>query len=140
MIMNIRRISLGKGLLEEIDKGKTLCCRKVTKEDWDKVLKMLNTNSSPKNYFICVGEKQFQLIKLYERLILGEISENEYYVRNKAIINNAYIHPEWDYWSKPIAWRENIWKNFKTNEIVEVIDEDEYGEEILNIFGRREGF
>lgn len=124
MIMNIKRISVGKGLLEEIDKGKTLCYSKVIKEDWDKALKMLNTNSSPKNYFICVGEKQFQLIKLHERLILGEISEDEYYVRNEAIINNAYLNPEWDYWSKPIAWKENIWKDYKTNDIAIVIEED----------------
>ena len=75
---------------------------------------------------------------MYYKFSVGLISEDECYVRTKGVMENAYIHPEWDYWSKPIAWKENIWKGSRTNEIVEVIGEDEFGEEILNISGRRE--
>ena len=138
MIMNKRNFSKRK---ESNEKNKKIFTfKRLTVEDFNKRIKELDKKDTPKNYFIYTGDKGSKVIELYYNSIMGLISEDECYVRVKGVMENAYIHPEWDYWSKPIAWGENIWKNFKTNEIIEVIEENEYGEETLNISGRRDGF
>ena len=119
---------------------KILTFKRLTVEDFREMVEKLDKKDIPKNYFIYTGDKGSRIIELYYNSAIGLISEDECYVRTKGIIENAYIHPEWDYWSKPIAWREDIWKNFRTNQIVEIVEENEYGEEILSTFGRREEF
>lgn len=136
--MNKRNFMRRKGSNRNEERNITF--KRLTVEDFNKALEKLDKKDTPKNYFIYTGEKGSNVIELYYNYIAGLISENECYVRTKGVMENAYIHLEWDYWSKPIAWRENIWKDFRTNEIVEIIEENEYGEETLNISGRRKGF
>lgn len=138
MIMNKRNF-MGKKRSNR-NEERSITFKRLIVEDFNKALEKLDKRDTPRNYFIYAGEKGSNIIELYYNSVIGLISEDECYIRTKGIMENAYIHPEWDYWSKPIAWRENIWKNFKTNEIVEVIEEDEHGDEILNISGRRDGF
>ena len=122
------------------DKGdeEIVSFKRLTVGELNRIVRELYKRNAPKNYFIYTSEKGSRVIELYYKFSVGLISEDACSVRTKGVMENAYIHPEWDYWSKPIAWKKNIWKGFRTNEIVEVIGKDEFGEEILNISGRRE--
>ena len=119
---------------------KILTFKRLTVKDFNRIVKELDKGNTPKSYFIYTSEKGSRVSELYYKFSIGLISGDECYVRTKGIMENAYIHPEWDYWSKPIAWKENIWKGCRTNEIVKVIGEDEFGEETLNTSGEIEEF
>lgn len=136
--MSMSKRNFSKEKKDNGNEGKILTFKRLTIEDFNRIVKELDKGNTPKNYFIYTSEKGSRISELYYKFSVGLISEDECYVRTKGVMENAYIHPEWDYWSKPIAWKENIWKGFRTNEIVEVIGEDEFGGEILNISGRRE--
>lgn len=139
--MSMSKRNFSKEKKDNGNEGKILTFKRLTVEDLSRIVKELyKGGNTQKNYFIYTGEKGSKVIELYYKFSVGLISEDECYVRTKGIMENAYIHPEWDYWSKPIAWKKNIWKDFRTNEIVEIVEENEYGEETLNISGRRDWF
>lgn len=110
--------------------------KSITLKDFEKILNKL-TQEKQSNHFVwhCCGEKQYKLIKLTQELSLKLISQEEYDVRYQSIILNAYIHPDWDYWSLPQI--ETIrYNDAQTNEIIDGY-EDEYGDFVKIYVGRK---
>lgn len=107
----------------------------LTLQDFENTLNTLSSKSKNNQFVWRCGEKQYKIIDLTQKLALKLISEEEYNVRYQGIILNAYIHPNWDYWSLPQI--EAIkYNDAKTNEIFDEY-EDEYEDFIKIYIGRK---
>lgn len=98
--------------------------KKFTLEDFNKCIKEMHKKPSEHNFTLVVGEKTANILDIMYKRELGIISNEECTVRCLAIKDNAYIHPEWDYWSLPLA-NTYFYTGSKTNEIYEENEDEE---------------
>lgn len=75
--------------------------KRLSVEDFNKLYSQYKNENKTSSYFIVVNDKMKKILDLKVRQINGGMSDREYLNRFLAILNNTYIHPEWDYWSKP---------------------------------------
>lgn len=90
------------------------------------------------NFVIYCSPKMAQVFDITVKEDLGLISPERAALERNAAINNAYIHPEWDYLKYPQIYLNNPYKDSFTNEIFEDGEEDIYGDYKLIYIGRKE--
>lgn len=102
--------------------------KKLTLEDFNKCIREMCRKPKSSEFTLVVGEKTANILDVMYKGELGIISSEECTVRCLAIKDNAYIHPEWDYWSLPLA---NIY--FYTDSKTNAIYEEDENEELIYI-------
>lgn len=111
---------------------------KLTAEDLVKALnKIYDSKVKRSNHFVIYcNSKMAQVFDITNKEYLGLISPERAALERNAAINNAYIHPEWDYLKYPQIYINNPYRDYHTNEIFEE-EEDDYGDYKLIYIGRK---
>lgn len=88
------------------------------------------------DFVIYCSPKMAQVFDITVKEDLGLINPERAALERNAAINNAYVHPEWDYLKYPQIYINNPYRDYHTNEIFEK-EEDDYGDYKLIYIGRK---
>lgn len=87
---------------------------------------------------LIMGSKQYEIYHLLIKKENKGINPDLADLKIRAILENAYMYPNWDYIKYPQADLSCGYKNAKTNKDFEILDTDIYEDPIYIYIGRHE--